>query len=434
MKTVHSRPLVVRAFVVSLLGLALTCQLLAAEKAGPERWQKAIAAFEAADKANPPPQGAILFIGSSTIVRWKTLAQDFPEHPVINRGFGGSQIADSVFYADRIVIPYRPRLIVLRAGGNDIHAGKTPEQVAADFQAFVEKVRAKLPEVRIAYMTINATPSRWANVEREKKANQLIKEYIAAGKNLDYIDTFDATLGADGKPREELFVKDRLHFNDEGYKVLAAIVRKHLPEPAEEAIRIEKDVEYLGPDRQEKGDLYLPAKVAEGQRCPAVVIIHGGGWSGGDKGAAREINIGTNLAHERLRRLQHQLRVGQGEAHLAAEPVRLQDGRALAAQERRPAARRPGPHRRHRRFGGRPSGGHGRPDRSGIGPRPGRPVRRILLPRAGGRRSLRTGRSDDLAPGSAQPGDVGRRPAPRSRSSIGSPRPAPMPTRTIRRS
>jgi lysophospholipase L1-like esterase len=228
MKIVDSRALCVRAFVVSLLGWAVACQLLGAEKAGPERWQKAIAAFEAADRVSPPPQGAILFIGSSTIVRWKTLARDFPEHPVINRGFGGSQIADSVFYADRIVIPYRPRLIVLRAGGNDIHAGKTPEQVATDFQAFVEQVRAKLPEVRIAYMTINATPSRWANVEREMQANQLIKTYIAAGKNLDYIDTFDVTLGADGKPREELFVKDRLHFNDEGYKVLASLVRKHL--------------------------------------------------------------------------------------------------------------------------------------------------------------------------------------------------------------
>jgi lysophospholipase L1-like esterase len=228
MKTVPYRPLVVHAFVLSLLGLSFTCQLLAAEQTGPERWEKAIAAFEAADQANPPPQGAILFIGSSTIVRWKTLAQDFPEHAVINRGFGGSQIADSVFYADRIVIPYRPRLIVLRAGGNDIHAGKTPEQVASDFQAFVARVRAKLPDVRIAYMPINASPSRWANAEREKQANELIKAYVAAGKNLDYIDAWDATLGADGKPREELFVKDRLHFNDEGYKILAAIVRKHL--------------------------------------------------------------------------------------------------------------------------------------------------------------------------------------------------------------
>ena len=201
---------------------------LSAATAGSQRWEKAIEAFEAADKTNPPPSGAILFIGSSTIVRWKTLAEDFPGQQVINRGFGGSQITDSVCYADRIVIPYKPRLIVLRAGGNDLHAGKTPEQVLADFKAFVEKVRAKLPETRIAYLTINATPSRWADAEREKKANELIKDYVAAGKNLDYIDTSAATLGPDGKPREELFVKDRLHFNDEGYQVLVPIVRSHL--------------------------------------------------------------------------------------------------------------------------------------------------------------------------------------------------------------
>lgn len=218
----------VPALSACLVALLLFGQLFAGEKAGPERWEKAIRAFETSDRVNPPPQGAILFIGSSTIVRWKTLAQDFPEHQVINRGFGGSQIADSVYYADRIVIPYRPRLIVLRAGGNDIHAGKTPEQVAADFKAFVEKVRAKLPEVRIAYMTINATPSRWANVEREKKANLLIKQYVASGRNLVYIDTFDATLDAEGKPREDLFMPDRLHFNDEGYKILASLVRRHL--------------------------------------------------------------------------------------------------------------------------------------------------------------------------------------------------------------
>ena len=227
-KTVPYRRLIGLVCVASLLGWALAGSLPATEQTGSERWQTAIAAFEAADRVRPPPQGAILFIGSSTIVRWKTLAQDFPEHPVINRGFGGSQIADSVCYADRIVIPYRPRLIVLRAGGNDIHAGKTPEQVLADFKSFVEKVRIKLPEVRIAYMTINATRARWANVEREKKANQLIKEYIGAGENLDCIDTWDATLGADGKPREDLLVEDRLHFNDDGYRLLASIVRRHL--------------------------------------------------------------------------------------------------------------------------------------------------------------------------------------------------------------
>ena len=208
-----------RTPVCSAILCLLTCvasQNAAAEPPSNQRWEREIQAFEAADRVTPPPQGAILFVGSSTIRLWRTLARDFPEHNVINRGFGGCQIADCTYYADRIVIPYKPRLIVLRAGVNDIDAGKTPEQVGGDFQAFVEKVRARLPKVRIAYLTINATPARWANVEREKKANQLIKNYIDKGKNLDYIDTFDATMCADGKPREELFIKDRLHFNAEG--------------------------------------------------------------------------------------------------------------------------------------------------------------------------------------------------------------------------
>ena len=221
----------VRSPVCSAALFFLICtasQPAIADQPGSQRWEQEIRVFEAADRTDPPPRDAILFVGSSTIRFWKTLAQDFPEHKVLNRGFGGCQIADCTHYADRIVIPYKPRLIVLRAGGNDIHAGKTPKQVQADFQTFVDKVRAKLPKVRIAYMTINATPARWANVEREKKANQLIKDYIATGENLDYIDTFDATMGAEGRPREELFVKDRLHFNAEGYKILASTARSHL--------------------------------------------------------------------------------------------------------------------------------------------------------------------------------------------------------------
>ena len=159
---------------------------------------------------------------------WKTLAQDFTDCDVINRGFGGCEIADCTNYTDRIVVPCRPRLIVLRAGVNDIAAGKTPEQVRDDFRAFVVKVRAKLPKVRIAYLTINATPTRWANVQREIKANRLIEEYVRRGENLDYIDTFAATLGGDGKPRRDLYVRDGIHFNAAGYQILADAVRPHL--------------------------------------------------------------------------------------------------------------------------------------------------------------------------------------------------------------
>lgn len=218
--------LVLASCVVSSLISALIAQEKKA--ADPSRFEEAIKAYEATDKTNPPAEGAILFTGASSIRLWKTLAEDFPEHKVINRGFGGSQMSDNVHFADRIVTPYKPKLIVIQAGGNDINAGKSPEQVLADFKAYVEKVRAKLPNVRIAYMSINPSPARWSQIEKQKQANKLVKEYVTAGKNLDYIDIWDSVLGRDGQPRDELFVADKLHPSAEGYKIRTALVRPHL--------------------------------------------------------------------------------------------------------------------------------------------------------------------------------------------------------------
>lgn len=191
------------------------------------RFGASIRVFEIADRTNPPPQNAILFTGASNIVGWETLAEDFAGLAVINRGFGGSYITDCVFHAERIVIPYRPRMIVLRAGGNDINTGKSPEQVAADFKTFVETVRAGLPDVRIAYWSMTASIQRLANWEREQKGNELIRTFVAAGQNMVYIDTTGVTLGPDRKPRPELF-SDGLHFTRDAYRAFAAIIRPYL--------------------------------------------------------------------------------------------------------------------------------------------------------------------------------------------------------------
>ena len=192
------------------------------------QWEKDIAAFEASDRTNPPPKGGVLFAGSSTIVRWKNLQQDFPGLQVINRGFGGNQIADSTHFANRIIFPYEPRMIVLRAGGNDIHAGKSPEQVADDFKTFVATVHKRLPRARIVYISQPPTIARWEEREALKKLNALIAAYIKTDSRLVYIETYDTTLDANGQPRPELFVEDKLHFSAEGYKVLAARVRPFL--------------------------------------------------------------------------------------------------------------------------------------------------------------------------------------------------------------
>jgi lysophospholipase L1-like esterase len=187
-----------------------------------------IAAFEASDKTNPPPSGAILFIGSSSIRLWKTLAQDFPKHKVFNRGFGGSQIIDSVNYAERIVLPYKPRLIVLYAGGNDINAGKSAEQVFADYKAFVAKVHAALPGTPIAYISIAPNPARWSQVDRVKAANRMIEAHTKTDPRLMFINVFPKMLGEDGQPRPDIFVEDRLHMNAKGYAIWKESVGAHL--------------------------------------------------------------------------------------------------------------------------------------------------------------------------------------------------------------
>ncbi len=189
---------------------------------------KEINAFTAADATNPPPRSAILFLGSSSIRLWKTLNADFPELRVVNRGFGGSQVIDSVNYADRIVFPYKPRHIVMYAGGNDINAKKSPQQVFEDFKAFVGKVHAELPRTKISYISIAPNPARWSQIENVREANRLIEEYTRHDSRLAYIDVFSHMLGADGQPLPDIFVADRLHMNPKGYVIWKNVIGQHL--------------------------------------------------------------------------------------------------------------------------------------------------------------------------------------------------------------
>lgn len=189
---------------------------------------KEINAFTASDATNPPPRGAILFVGSSSIRLWKTLAADFPDLTVINRGFGGSQLIDSVHYADRIVLPYRPRHIVLYAGVNDINAKKSPQQVFEDFKSFVATVHSRLPKTRISYIAMSPNPARWAQVKQVREGNRLIADYTRHDSRLAFIDTFSHMLGADGQPLPDIYVDDRLHMNAKGYAIWTKIIGDHL--------------------------------------------------------------------------------------------------------------------------------------------------------------------------------------------------------------
>jgi lysophospholipase L1-like esterase len=191
------------------------------------RWEPSIRAFEERDQASPPAPGGIVFVGSSTIVGW-SLAKHFPDLPAINRGFGGSQMADAARYADRIVIPCKPRTVVLYSGDNDIAGGKSPEQVAADFRAFLDKVRAALPDATAVFIPIKPSIARWKLVDKMRRANTLISRAMQQDPNCVYADIHWELLGPDGKPRKELFKEDGLHLNERGYTVWSRALRPYL--------------------------------------------------------------------------------------------------------------------------------------------------------------------------------------------------------------
>ena len=212
-----------RCLVLSFLFI-LSGSLLRAEDVKALRWEKDIQAFEAQDRVKPPPKDPILFVGSSSIRMWK-VEESFPDLPVMNRGFGGSEISDSVYYANRIVIPYKPKIIVFYAGDNDLAAGKTPDQVCEDFKQFVKVVHEALPETRIVFISIKPSIARWKIYDKGQKANELIAASMKDKKFVAYVDVTKPMLDSNGEPRKELFVKDGLHMNDEGYRIWRDIVQ-----------------------------------------------------------------------------------------------------------------------------------------------------------------------------------------------------------------
>ena len=193
-----------------------------------EQWEEAIQAFEQMDETDPPPEGAILFTGSSSIRMWTTLAQDFPDARVVNRGFGGSQMSDLIHFADRIVTPYAPRLILIYEGDNDVAAGKTAEQVFTDYRQFVSLVHDQLPDTRIAFIAIKPSLARRALMDEMQKANELVEEYASTRDRLGYIDIFTPMLGEDGEPLSDIFLEDGLHLNAAGYAIWVEAVRPYL--------------------------------------------------------------------------------------------------------------------------------------------------------------------------------------------------------------
>ncbi len=184
----------------------------------PLRFEKAIENFEIGDLEQPPPQNAIVCIGSSSMRMWHSkIEDDLAPLTIIARGFGGSNMNDALHYADRIVIPYKPRAVVIYEGDNDVAQGIAPEIIVGKFHALVGKIHRHLPEARIYFLAIKPSIRRWKLWPKMMKANDLIAEACAKDKQLTFVDVASGMLDATGRPRKDIFYKDNLHMIRSGY-------------------------------------------------------------------------------------------------------------------------------------------------------------------------------------------------------------------------
>jgi lysophospholipase L1-like esterase len=172
-------------------------------------------------KPEPTPTPPIVFYGSSSIRLWSTLAEDLGDPRIVNLGFGGSTLAACAYFFERLVVPRKPCSLVVYAGDNDLGDGRSANEVVASFRELLGKVDALLGPIPFTFLSIKPSPARWNLIETIRAVNATIRTDLQARPNSTYIDIFDAMLGADGRPRAELFAEDGLHLSDPGYQVWA---------------------------------------------------------------------------------------------------------------------------------------------------------------------------------------------------------------------
>jgi lysophospholipase L1-like esterase len=216
------------------IAVAIVCHVLSLQSAWSQdtsstrpkvRFADQIEAFLNEDKTNPPPSDGILFIGSSIFRQWTHLKEQMAPLPVFNRAFGGSRTEEVLAQLDKIVLPYKPRIIVYYCGSNDVNAGAGAADIVLHFKQFSERVAAMLPGTMVFYVSINRAPQKMNKWDVVDSANALVKIYCESAPQRGFIDVNPALFDKEGKPRLELYRDDKLHFKDRAYEEFTSIIK-----------------------------------------------------------------------------------------------------------------------------------------------------------------------------------------------------------------
>ena len=191
----------------------------------PERWKSRVDQMLQREAQTPPKNEAVMFVGSATIAGWD-VKHYFPEYETINRGIGASLISEATYYADRMVIPFKPSTIVFYSGDNDTAYGMPTEMIGADFRKFVAEIHSALPGTQIIVLPIRPSIARLAVWDAALAANEQLRAICAGDPKLQFVDWNPLLLTADGKPRRELLGEDQHHLNKDGFDLVSPLVSK----------------------------------------------------------------------------------------------------------------------------------------------------------------------------------------------------------------
>lgn len=217
---------------VLVLAICLSTSLTAlAQEQGPERWENSIQKFEKQDQKNPPAPGAVLFVGSSSIAMWQDVGEYFPDHRVLNRGFGGSQFSDLIYYADRVIYPYQPSKIFVYEGDNDVAAGDSPKRILKEAKKLRKMIAKNLgKEIPVIFIAPKPSVARWNLKEKYEATNMLLKKYAAKTPHTEFADVWSAALDENGQVFDHIFIEDNLHMNAKGYQIWQEVLMPFLEE------------------------------------------------------------------------------------------------------------------------------------------------------------------------------------------------------------
>lgn len=215
---------------LQFLFLGFIAITLFACKAKAQPFAAEINQFKKLDSVAMPPQNAIVFTGSSSFRMWDGLATAFPNQTVINRAFGGSTLKDLIYYAQEVMLKYKPKQIVIYCGDNDLAADEnlTGTSVLKRFKTLFKIIRKNMPTVSVVYVAIKPSPSRQKLMPKMAAANKLIQSFLAGKKNTGFVDVYHPMLNDMGNPNTELFLKDNLHMNAKGYAIWQKLITPYL--------------------------------------------------------------------------------------------------------------------------------------------------------------------------------------------------------------